>query len=672
MSDSQSNHPASAELADIMLRAVLEHIPDSLYFKDRDSRFLAINRAAARWFHEAAPEAVIGKSDFDLFAEAHARPAFEDEQRILATGEPMIGREEKETWPDGHVTWVSTSKMPLCDLAGRVIGTFGISRDITQQKLTEQALREAKNAAESASRAKSEFVANMSHEIRTPLNAVIGLTELLLETNLDGVQADYVRTVLESGEALLSLLNDVLDFSKIEAGRFELDSQPFELRELVGGTMKSLGVRAHKKEIELAWEVAADVPEALCGDPARFRQVLVNLVGNAVKFTEVGEVVLAVERVPSPGASSDDAVTLHVSVRDTGIGIPADRLKTVFEQFEQADKSTTRKYGGTGLGLTIAARLVEMMGGQLSVRSELGKGSCFEFDARLAPAPADWQRAQPGDLSALRGATVLVCDDNATNRRILVQNLGNWGLRPIEADGGARALELFAREEAAGNPVRLVISDVHMPQMDGFEFIARLRKQSDVPVIVLTSGMRADDVPRAQSLHITAQHSKPVKQSELLSTVVGVLASKPQPAASSTPRPARPLALGSTLKILVAEDSLPNQKLALGLLKRWGHTADVADNGRAAVEAWQRGQYDLILMDVEMPELDGLDATREIRRLEAGTGRRVPIVAMTAKAMSGDREQCLSAGMDGYVSKPIRQTEFEAALNALSQAGRVL
>ena len=656
----------SSNLAEILLRAVLEHTPDNIYFKDRESRFLTVNKAAAKWFGAASIEEVVGQSDFDLFAEEHARPAYDDEQRIIATGEPLVAFEEQEFWPDGRVTWVSTSKMPLLDLEGNVIGTFGISRDISERKRTEQELREAKEAAEAASRAKSAFVANMSHEIRTPLNAVIGLTELLLDTNLDSQQHDYVQTVLESGEALLSLLNDILDFSKIESGRFELESRPFDIREVVGGTMKSLGIKAHNKGIELAWEVTSEVPRAVCGDAIRFRQILVNLVGNAVKFTDAGEVVVSVVRIGN-GTDADGKVPLHVKVRDTGVGIPEDRLAAIFEQFEQADSSTTRRFGGTGLGLTISSRLVEMMGGRLTVESMFGEGSCFEFDVHLGSAPVDWQPAQPADLESLRETRVLVCDDNATNRRILLDNLTQWGMQPVESDSGEAALETFARARDDGEPFDLVITDVHMPEMDGIELTSRLRELSDVPVVVLTSALRQEDFPRAKNLDIAAQLSKPVKQSELLQTVVSVLTPHARPAPVAGNKEVQPLKIGQHLKILLAEDSVPNQKLAIGLLNRWGHTADVVGDGRAAVDAWRAGDYDLILMDVEMPELDGLEATREIRREEQGTGRHIPIVAMTAKAMSGDRETCLQSGMDGYISKPIRQAEFEEALNALAE-----
>ncbi len=640
------------QVASILLQAVMDHIPDSMYFKDRESRFISINQAAAKWFGLNSPDEIIGKSDFDLFSEEHARPAYEDEQRILRTGVPLLNAEEQETWPDGRITWVSTSKMPLQDLNGEVIGTFGISRDITARKRTEQELRDARDVAEAASRAKSDFVANMSHEIRTPLNAVIGLAELLLDTSLDNVQHDYVKTVFESGESLLSLLNDVLDFSKIEAGRFFLETHPFNIRELVGGTMKSLGLRAHKKQVELAWAVDPAIPDHLVGDSVRLRQVLVNLVGNSIKFTDEGEVVVNVRQL----STSAQGLRLEFEVRDTGIGIATDKLDTVFEQFEQADKSTTRKYGGTGLGLTIASRLVKMMAGDISVTSKLGQGTAFVFTADFQAPDEDWEEPPSIDYRPLAGIHVLIVDDNMTNRRILVDNLNNWGMVPIAAASGAEGIRILNSSERA-DLIRLVLSDVHMPEMDGYDMVEHIRKTNPLPVIMLTSGVRPEDQARGVALKVNACLTKPVKQSELLNaiaTVVGIHS-------RSINRP-KLAAAAKSLHILLAEDSLPNQKLALGLLGRWGHTVSVANNGEECLSLWRAEDFDVILMDVEMPKLDGLETTKVIRREESLTGSHIPIIAMTAKAMSGDREACLRVGMDDYVSKPIRQKEFEAAL----------
>ncbi len=645
-----------------LLNALMEHIPDNIYFKDRESRFIRINRAAAEWYGLEDPAAVVGKSDFDLFTATHAQPAYDDEQDIIRTGKPLLHKEEKETWPDGRETWVDTSKLPLRDHQGNILGTFGISRDITDRKIAERALRAAKEAAEQANRAKSDFVANMSHEIRTPMNAIIGLAELLLDTPLNRSQREYAATILESGDVLLALLNDILDFSKIEAGKVELDAEPFELRESIGVTMKSLAVRAHRKELELAYHIALEIPDVLIADFGRLRQVLVNLVGNAVKFTDQGEVVLRIDLERGTPAGP----LLRFEVSDTGIGIPADRLGKIFEEFEQVDKSTTRRFGGTGLGLTIASRLVSLMGGQLQVQSELGRGTQFSFSIVLPVAPDVAAVVRRPRSAVLRGVRVLIVDDNATNRRILFDVLCNWEIDATAVGSAAEALpelELAARENRA---YRLMLSDVHMPQMDGFDLAQRIREHADLRetiIMMLTSGTRPEDATRCRELNIAANLSKPIKQSELLDAitlclhgeVVAEVSAHTPPAES--PRPAR------VLRILLAEDSLVNQQLALGVLQKWGHAVRVANDGEEALAAWQSGDFDLVLMDIEMPHLDGFQATQAIRAQELPSGRHVPIIAMTAHAMKGDRERCLIAGMDGYVAKPVRQKELLEALH---------
>ena len=644
-----------------LLNALMEHIPDNIYFKDRESRFIRINRAAAEWYGLEDPAAVVGKSDFDLFTADHAQPAYDDEQDIIRTGKPLLHKEEKETWPDGRETWVDTSKLPLRDHQGNILGTFGISRDITDRKIAERSLRAAKEVAEQANRAKSDFVANMSHEIRTPMNAIIGLAELLLDTPLNRSQREYAATILESGDVLLALLNDILDFSKIEAGKVELDAVPFELRESIGVTMKSLAVRAHRKELELAYHIALEIPDVLLADFGRLRQVLVNLVGNAVKFTDQGEVVLRIDLERETPAG----LLLRFEVSDTGIGIPADRLGKIFEEFEQVDKSTTRRFGGTGLGLTIASRLVSLMGGQLQVQSELGRGTQFSFSIVLPVAPEAVAFVRRPRSAALRGVRVLIVDDNATNRRILFDLLRNWEIDATAVGSAAEALpelELAARENRA---YRLMLSDVHMPQIDGFDLAQRVREHADlreILIMLLTSGTRPEDVTRCRELNIAAHLSKPIKQSELLDAitlclhgeVVAELSAHTPPAES--PRPTR------VLRILLAEDSLVNQKLALGVLQKWGHTVRVANDGQEALAAWQSGDFELVLMDIEMPHMDGFQTTQAIRAQELSSGRHVPIIAMTAHAMKGDRERCLIAGMDGYVAKPVRQKELREAL----------
>jgi two-component system sensor histidine kinase/response regulator len=646
-----------------LLNALMLHLPHSIYFKDADSRFQRVSRALTAKFGLSDSGGVLGRSDFDFFSDEHARQAFIDEQELLRGGTRVIEKEEAETWPDGSRTWVATTKLPLVDKLGKTIGTFGISMDITAQKRAEEALRLAKKLAEDANRAKGDFLANMSHEIRTPMNAIIGMTELVLDTDISPVQRDYLTMVQQSGDALLELINDILDFSKIEAGKLDLEQAPFDLHESLGDTMKSLSLRAARKGLELVCHIANDVPQAVRGDAIRLRQIVINLVGNAVKFTEAGEVVLSATVESAYGGE----FVLHCAVRDTGIGIPKEKLATVFAAFEQADSSVTRKYGGSGLGLAISSRLVELMKGRIWVESEPGMGSTFHFTAQLEVAPQLESADRAASAAGILGSRVLVVDDNATNRRLLDEMLRNWGMAPVPAGGAEEARRLLQSAAAEGRAFALVLTDINMPEADGFTLVENMRREpmlSQTPAIVLTSGDRPGDIARSKELGIAGYLVKPVKQSELFDAIVGVLGIAPEPGATGTaplavPQPVR------LLQILLAEDSLPNQKLAVGLLTKWGHTVTVAGNGREAFAAWESRHFDLILMDVQMPELDGLQTTHLIREREGATGQHIPIVAMTAHAMAGDREQCLSAGMDAYVPKPIRVPELQAVLAGL-------
>ena len=835
-----------------LLRALMENLPDSIYFKDRDSRFLRISRALATRFGMQDAAEAIGLTDADFFTSEHAQQARQDELELMASDLPVLAKEEKETWPDGHVTWASSSKLPLKDRSGTIIGTFGVSRDITEQKqtllalrdsefrtrmivetaldafiaidqegtiidwnaqasatfgwspqaalgqslsqlivpprfraahqaglerylLTGQArilgqrleftalhhdghefpieitisplrfdghvlfaafihdiskrkeseanLREAKDAAEAANRAKSDFLANMSHEIRTPMNAIIGMTELVLDTQLTQSQYEYLAMVRDSGEALLLVINDILDFSKIEAGKLDLNTDVFSLRETLGDAMKSLAVRAHREHLELAFRVAADVPDSVIGDAGRLRQIIVNLVGNAIKFTQQGEVVLEVQlatyglsiaRGPTELASVDSGfrttpsknvrdvvqkpfnyrgelsgggaqisndnsitampkeclpiISLTFAVRDTGIGIPAEKCALIFEAFEQADTSTTRRYGGTGLGLAISKRLVELMGGRIWVESQVGVGSTFAFNVSFAVS-AVTAESDAVQSVVMYGTRALIVDDNATNRLILEEMLRNWGLVPVCAASAKQALVHLREADRVYEPFTIVLADLHMPDSDGFMLADAIRKEPKLAstlILMLTSGDRQGDLAKSQQLGISAYLVKPIKQSELFNALVATLGvNAPEDHPSRQPSVAGLSELPS-LRILLAEDSIPNQKLAVGLLTKWGHAVIVANNGQEAVQLWsnppEQTPFDVVLMDVQMPEMDGFEATAAIREREQSLGRHTPIVAMTAHAMKGDREQCLANGMDGYVAKPIRQQELVSVL----------
>jgi two-component system sensor histidine kinase/response regulator len=647
-----------------LLHSLMDNLPDCIYFKDDASRFQRINRALADRFLLRDPAEAIGKTDFDFLDRERADSAYADEQAILRTGQPLVNKEEQTLWTDSQERWISTTKMPLCDNSGKIVGTFGLSRDITSLKEAEarlQAAKEAadvaKEAADAANRAKSEFLANMSHEIRTPMNAIIGMTELVLDTRLSAQQRDYLLNVQQSADSLLSLINDILDFSKIEAGKLDLVPAPFMLRDSLADTLRLLARRAHKTGLELAYDIHADVPDTLVGDIGRLRQIVINLVGNAVKFTEEGEVVVRV----AIQTHAEQQVELHFAVSDTGIGIAPEIQSQIFDAFYQADSSTTRKYGGTGLGLAISSQLAALMGGRIWVDSEPGWGSTFHFTAHFTIAPQAVGPIPPVDRASIRGLRVLVVDDNATNRRILEETLRNWEMVPTTVAGAHDALVAIERAAADERPYALILLDAQMPRVDGFTLAQRIQERPELDVatiMMLSSSDQVEDDQRCEQLGIAARLLKPVKQSELFDAIVTALGKSPARNERAAEAPNQCPPSPRPLRILLAEDSVVNQRLAVALLEKWHHQVAIAGNGREALDALEREPFDLVVMDVQMPEMDGLEATAAIRAREQETGGHIPIVAMTAHAMKGDRQRCLDAGMDGYVAKPVRAREL--------------
>jgi PAS domain S-box-containing protein len=691
------------------IRAIVDTAADGIITIDEQSIIQTFNPAAERIFGYKAEE-VAGESVSLLMPSPYREEHDKYVQDYLRTGDnkliggtcEIVGRRK-----DGSDFPMDITVSEVC-LGDRRLFT-GIVRDITARKQAEEELLKAKEtaeeariAAEAASRAKSEFLANMSHEIRTPLNGIMGMTELVLDTPLTPEQRDYLETVKSSADSLLTIINDILDFSKIEAGKLPLDPIDFCLRDSVGDILKTLATRAHDKGLELLYEVQPDVPDHLIGDAGRLRQIVVNLVGNAIKFTECGEVVLNVEVGvnesmgqwvngsinPLPHAPIDpligSEVCLHFAVSDTGIGIPERKQQTIFDAFNQADTSTTRRYGGTGLGLTISKQLVEMMGGRMWVESVVGEGSTFHFTIRFGVQEnvPTFQRSDVPTLN-IRGLSALIVDDNAVNRRLLTNTLMNWGMAPTAVSSGEEGMAVLRRAQESGQPFSLVLLDYTMPEMDGFMFAEQVRQQPDLAdtvIVLLTSAGNRGDALRSRQLGIAAYLTKPVKQSDLLDTVMLVLGARS--ATKEEQKEPQPLVTRHTLReshrlrVLLAEDNAVNRKLAIRLLEKSGHEVLVASNGKEVLDFFERERehdvrFDLILMDVQMPIMGGLEATAEIRKWEQANGGHIPIIAMTAHAMKGDREICLEAGMDDYVAKPVQQAELLRAIDRVMTAADV-
>jgi two-component system, sensor histidine kinase and response regulator len=654
-------------------RRIVESTFDAFLVLDHSGQITDWSAQAESMFGWSRTEA-IGKSAREIFVWEERGESAQHGLRDLLTKDTERLTERIELTGrhrNGHEfpAEAAVSSLQLGQSSLLTVFVHDVTKRKKEQQEKEEALAAVAAAAEEGGRAKSEFLANMSHEIRTPLNGVIGMTDLALETELTREQRDYLETVKLSADSLLSVINSILDFSKIEAGKVDLEAVDFELRDCMEAALKTLALRADEKGLELLCDVASEVPDTVMGDPGRLRQILVNLVGNAIKFTDQGEVALKVEVERTVGHQ----VTLHFVVSDTGIGIAPEKAESIFESFAQADTSTTREYGGTGLGLTISKRLVELMGGRIWIESELGAGSHFHFTIQIVRSEA---KLSTGDgitrPEMLAGVKVLVIDDNRTNRRILEGLLKSWGMEPTVVPGAAEALVALDESQKTGQSFQLIVTDMHMPKMDGFGLVEKIQQtggSATATIMMLTSGGHRGDAARCQQLGIAAYLLKPVRKMELREAIAKVLGAKDQ----SPITPPTMITRDSLqeerdpvkrLDILVAEDNVVNQKLATRLLEKRGHKVVVVGNGREALAALTHKSYDLVLMDVQMPELDGISATTMLREKEKLTGTHQVVIAMTALAMKSDRERCLAAGMDGYLSKPIRRQELDEVLDS--------
>lgn len=639
---------------ELLLMHLMESSADSIYFKDRNSRIIMANKALCDRLH-LTPEKLLGKTDFDWFDEVHAQQAFNDEQKIIETRTPLIGVEEKEVWTDGSMAWVSTTKMPLLNDNNEVVGTFGISRDITKWKTMEEELRETQKQAEIAAKAKSEFLANMSHEIRTPLNAIVGMGELLGDSSLTPEQRELVSVIGTSSGTLIEIVNSILDLSKIESGKLDLESVPFNLVQTIEKTVDVVVPPATTKELELMQFFKSDLPDVVIGDPTRLRQILLNLLSNAIKFTPMGgEVLIEVEGIPI----DQDHCKIFVKVSDNGIGMTEQEASRVFNSFEQADTSITRKYGGTGLGLSITRRLVELMGGTLNVESKKDVGSIFSFSIVLPVFKTSVQSNSEVGLLALENRRILVVDDNATNLKILKYELEKVKMQPLLFSSGQETVNQLDSMD----PVDLILLDFNMPEMSGYTLAERLRAHAstkNVPILILTSsGSPCNDPGKI----INSWMNKPAKGARLRRTLADLLQQKKEnEKKDGNSLFSATMAEEYPHKILLVEDNKVNQMVVRKMLAKLGYTADLAENGKEAVDAALKGSYDLILMDIQMPIMDGLEATRILRE-RFGEGPRPIIAGLSAHAMKENREIAIQCGMDKYITKPVRMDGLVSVL----------
>ena len=642
-------------------RSIIESIDDGYYEVDLPGYFTFFNESTCKILDRPATD--IEKINIrDALDEESAMRIFDTFNKVYVSGNANE-IECSFTLKDGLKRFVEASISLIKDRKGTPSGYRGILRDITRRKQAES-LQQAKAAAEEANRAKSEFLANMSHEIRTPLNSIIGLVELVLETDMRPEQRQDLEVVMSSSHTLLSVINDILDFSKIEAGKLDLESTTFSLREFLGESLKIMAPKAHEKKLELAYRVEPGLPDRLLGDPTRFRQVVLNLVGNAIKFTNEGEIVVSVKSE----RQGEDEIYLRVSVRDTGIGIPKEKQNSIFNAFEQADGSTTRRFGGTGLGLAVSSKLVNLMGGQIWCDGDPGFGSTFYFTILFGIQPIKEEEVGLLSEENVSGVKALVVDDNATSRQIIVEMLESWKMEPIAASNANEAKKFIEQQNQSGQPFELTIIDSEMPETDGLSLAKWIRQKDHLKsqvIMMLTSPYHRKMI-RSKDLGINASLMKPIRPSELLVAVMTALGMRTQDAAIASVSATNQSAINDRkLKILVAEDTPFNQKFILRLLDKWGYEGVVVENGRLAVEAFQKEYFDLVFMDVQMPEMDGFEATASIRAHEETSGSHIPIIAMTAHAMKGDRERCLEAGMDAYVPKPISANKLHETIHTL-------